>query len=342
MSLVSLVNELLLSIADHLTGARDINALARTNRQLYSSLNLFLYRYAVQQSNHSALHWAAYHGRSNTLLMLLNVGADVRAPVGNNKGLTALHVASAKGQLIILEILIQSGADVNAQTSAGITPLYKDVSNGFECITRLLIENGADFMTTRYGPNKSTLLHIASFFGFTTIVQLLLEKGMAIEVKDADLQTPLHYAVKGEGVKNVGHGNLRTVKFLLEHNANKDAWDGSGRRPKDLAKGNSSNALGLLQNSSDISVDDAILLEQQRQMKKEQEQAKKLKKKELAAKRTARQKADEMEKQRLRKAPAETREQQYRVEREREREREREKLAKISKIEEEQDAIRQN
>jgi ankyrin repeat protein len=339
MSLVSLVNELLLSIADHLTCARDINALVRTNRRLYSSLNLFLYRYAVQQSNHSALHWAAYHGHSNTLLMLLDVGADVRAPVGNNKGLTALHVASAKGHLIILEILIQSGADVNAQTSAGITPLCKAVSNGFECITRLLIENGAGFMTTRYGPNKSTLLHIASFFGFTTIVQLLLEKGMAIEVKDADLQTPLHYAVKGEGVKNVGHGNLRTVKFLLEHNANKDAWDGSGRRPKVLAKGNSSNALGLLlQNSSDISVDDAILLEQRRQMKKEQDQAKKLKKKELAAERTARQKADETEKQRLRKAPAETREQQYRVERERERE----KLAKISKIEEEQDAIRQN
>jgi hypothetical protein len=238
---------------------------------------------------------------------------------------------------MIVEILIQSGADVNAQASAGITPLYKAVLNGFECITPLLIENGADFMTTRYDPNKSTILHIASFFGFITMVQLLPEKGMAIEVKDADLQTPLHYAVKGEGVKKVGHGNLRTVKFLLEHNANKDAWDKSGRRPKDLAKGNSSNVLGLLlQNGSDISVDDAILLEQQRQMKKEQEQAKKLKKKELAAERTTRRKADEVEKQRLRKAPAEAREQQYRVERERER------LAKISKIEEEQDAIRQS
>jgi ankyrin repeat protein len=339
MSLVSLANELLLSIADNLTCARDINVLALTNRRLYTSLNLFLYRYAVRQSNHSVLHWAAYHGRSNTLLMLLDISADVRAPVRNSKGLTVLHFASAKGHLMIVEILIQSGADVNAQTSTGTTPLYKAVSNGFECITRLLIENGADFMNIRYGPNQSTLLHIASLLGFTAIVQLLLEKGMAIEVKDADLQTPLHYAVEGEGVKNVGHGNLRTVKSLLEHNANKDAWDRSGRRPKDLAKGNSSNVLRLLlQNGSDISVEDAILL----QMKKEQEQAKKFKNKGLAAERTTRRKADEMEKQRLRKSLDETREQQYRVEMEMERERERERLAKISKIKEEQEAIRQS
>jgi ankyrin repeat protein len=92
--------------------------------------------------------------------------------------------------------LIRSGADVNAQTSTATTPLYQVILHGFECVTRVLIEYGADFMKTPRDRNRSTVLYIASFVGFTAIVQLLLEKGMGIEVKDGDLQTSLHYAVK--------------------------------------------------------------------------------------------------------------------------------------------------
>jgi ankyrin repeat protein len=161
MTLLDLANELLLSIAGNLTRESDINALAQTNRRLYSLLNLVLYRYAVQRHNHSALHWAAFHGFSSIVCMLLAEGASVRATTIRSKR-TALHLASAAGHLPIVEALIQMGANVNAQSSTGTTPLHGAVSGGFEGVTQALLENGADYMKTLPGGNRPTVLHIAS------------------------------------------------------------------------------------------------------------------------------------------------------------------------------------
>jgi hypothetical protein len=54
--------------------------------------------------------------------------------------------------------------------------------------TRVLLENGADFMKTLPTRARPTILRVASSFGFTDIVQLLLNKGMGIQVKDRNLQ----------------------------------------------------------------------------------------------------------------------------------------------------------
>ncbi len=339
MSLLDLANELLLSIAGDLSLESDINALAQTNRRLYFLLNIVSYRFSVRRGNNSALRWAAFHGFFDLVRMLLDIGANVRATPRNSTHLTALHLASAEGHLPIVEALIESGADVNAQTSTGFTPLHKAVSNGFEDITRVLLENGADFMKTLPNQNRSNVVHIASRFGYTAIVQLLFEKGMGIEVKDRELQTPLHYAIEVDVEERLWYGNIRTVEFLLQHNANKDAWNRLGRRPKDLARGHPSPIVELVfQSGSDIRVKEAIQLEQQLRMRKEREQAKKRKSRELADKRAARRlarltrEAGKLEKEQLHREAEEAEEQPDRVERER--------LAKISR-QENQDASRQ-
>jgi ankyrin repeat protein len=54
--------------------------------------------------------------------------------------------------------------------------------------------------------NRPTILHVASRFGFTGIVQLLLDKGMDIQVKDGNLQTHLHYAMKFDEKMRSGMG----------------------------------------------------------------------------------------------------------------------------------------
>lgn len=131
MTLLDLANELLLSVAGNLIRESDINALAQTNRRLYSLLNLVLYRHAIQRRNHSALHWAAFHGFSSIVCMLLAEGASVRATTIRSKR-TALHLASAAGHLPIVEALIQMGANVNAQSSTGTTPLHGAVSGGLK------------------------------------------------------------------------------------------------------------------------------------------------------------------------------------------------------------------
>jgi len=86
-----------------------------------------------------------------------------------------------------VEALIQSGAEINAQTSQGVTPLHGAVRAGHEHITQVLVENGADFMKTLPTRARLTILHVASYFGFTDIVQLLLDKGIGIQVKDRNL-----------------------------------------------------------------------------------------------------------------------------------------------------------
>ncbi|OBT60157.1 hypothetical protein VE03_10250 [Pseudogymnoascus sp. 23342-1-I1] len=140
---------------------------------------------------------------------------------------------------------------------------------------------------------RPTILHVASHFGFTDIVQLLLNKGMGIQVKDRNLQTPLHYAVKFDEKNKLWHGNLTTVNFLLEKKAVKDSWDKTGQRPKDVAKRNPDSIVELLlQSGTNTTLNDAILLDQtiqnQRRKKKELEEERIRKVHELAAERAAR------------------------------------------------------
>lgn len=145
-----------------------------------------------------------------------------------------------------MEAVIQSGAKIDAQISQGVTPLHRAVRAGHEHITRVLLKNGADFLKTLPTRARPTILHVASHFGFTNIVQLLLKKGIGIQVKDGNLQTPLHYAVKFDKKNKIWHENLTTVNFLLEKKAVKDSWDRLGRGPKDIAKRNPDTIIELL------------------------------------------------------------------------------------------------
>ena len=169
-------------------------------------------------------------------------------------------------------MLIQSGAEIDVETSQGVTPLHEAVGAGHEHVTRVLLENGADFMKTLPTPSRLTILHVTSYYGFTDIVHLLLKRGMGIQVQDRKLQTPLHYAVKFDKKHNIWYGNLTTVNFLLEKKAVKDSWERLGQRPKDIAKRNPDTTIELLlQHTTNTTLNDAILLDQAIQNKRRRE-----------------------------------------------------------------------
>jgi ankyrin len=60
------------------------------------------------------------------------------------KGNTALHIASLAGQDIIVTILVENGANVNAQSLNGFTPLYMSAQENHETVVRYLLAHGAN------------------------------------------------------------------------------------------------------------------------------------------------------------------------------------------------------
>lgn len=70
---------------------------------------------------------------------LIRNGIEVNAET--NRKLTALHVASIMGYKDIGELLIEHGADIEAQYEDGETPLHQA---GSKAIAELLINKGAD------------------------------------------------------------------------------------------------------------------------------------------------------------------------------------------------------
>lgn len=235
MSLNSLPNELLLSVADNLDRHSDINAFARSSRRLYGLLNKILYRLNnVHTGRRPALLWAAERGREATAQFALDGGWNVDIKKEDPERPTALHVACAKGHLSIVSLLISRGASINATTRKGLTPL-----------------------------------HVACYYKHAPIVEFLLDNGANIAARDTQHQTPLHCAVRNSDFHNCmrrageyvkfswvcGLYNHRatawgddsgTVELLLARNADPTVLDGSRQSPQSMAKNHPDPAVRLL------------------------------------------------------------------------------------------------
>jgi ankyrin repeat protein len=91
------------------------------------------------------LHLAAAFADRDTVVTLLDAGADVRqvseTPL-RNQALHALLALSKDAE--VARLLIERGADVNAAQTAGYRPLHQAAVVGREDLVRLLLDAGAD------------------------------------------------------------------------------------------------------------------------------------------------------------------------------------------------------
>ena len=93
----------------------------------------------VSSRGETPLMLAALRGQEALVIKLVARGAAV-----NKIGWSALHYAATSGQVRISAFLIGAGADVNAESPNGTTPLMMAAMYGNSDTVKLLLESGAE------------------------------------------------------------------------------------------------------------------------------------------------------------------------------------------------------
>ena len=98
-------------------------------------------------SGFTALHWAAFTGRTETLELLIEKGAEVESKTED--GRTPLHIASLRGHLEFVEELLklesENKVDINSVSSNGWNALHFSIISNSLPVAQKLIELGIDF-----------------------------------------------------------------------------------------------------------------------------------------------------------------------------------------------------
>lgn len=157
------------------------------------------------QCNGTALHCAAFCAQESAVRFLLGAGADVNRP--NSYGRTALHVAVGCSPILdghhdVIKLLLEAGADINAQDDNGRTALHLGIGKYFTSsaesvfgVAAVLLDAGVGIdVRDRWG---KTALHCAAMENdFKDVINLLMERGADVSIKDHSGLTPVEIMVK--------------------------------------------------------------------------------------------------------------------------------------------------
>lgn len=105
----------------------------------------------------SLLHLAADNGDSEAVGYLTG-GKFSNIDLENRRGYSALHLASGKGNVKVIEILLQKGAEIDQWIGCGRTPLQIAGIKGHLDAVKLLITSGADVNVR--GIDGTTIIHL--------------------------------------------------------------------------------------------------------------------------------------------------------------------------------------
>ena len=96
---------------------------------------------------------------------------EANLEIRNDDGATALFQASRFGDIAIVRVLLEAGADVDARfLKTGATPIMTALLNGHTAVVKELLDNGANIQAT--STDGTTLLHFAVFSGDVELVKV--------------------------------------------------------------------------------------------------------------------------------------------------------------------------
>jgi ankyrin repeat protein len=122
----------------------EASAIGRTNQVLILLARDPLLVNAFAEDGFQPLGLACFFGHKDTVEYLLKAGAPVNVYSQNPLHTAPIQSAAAAGQLDIVVMLVQFGAEVNVCEQGGYTPLHAAAQNGDLDMLRFLVLNGAD------------------------------------------------------------------------------------------------------------------------------------------------------------------------------------------------------
>ncbi|XP_057340962.1 protein fem-1 homolog A [Microplitis mediator] len=120
---------------------------------------------------------------------------------------TPLWCAAVAGKLPVLKCLVSHGADVNAVSDTGSTPVRSACFMTHLDIVEYLVENGADILLANYNGGTCLINSVQS----VELCTFLLRNGIDVNARDIQNKTALHYAIQEH--------RFETTKLLLAYNA---------------------------------------------------------------------------------------------------------------------------
>ena len=131
--------------------------------------------------------------------------------------ISEIMLAASRGDAVAIRHLVSLGADVNAESQDGMTPLLWGIQKRRIEVVRLLIELGAN--TNFVASNGTPLIFFAITSGGEDIALAVVEGGVDVNARDIDGMTPLMHACMGDE---------RLVPALLSRGAQVGAVDEEG------------------------------------------------------------------------------------------------------------------
>lgn len=199
--------------------------------------------------SYTPLQWAARHGNVDLMRLLLEAGADTERRDFN--GDRALLWAASAGQTESIRVLIAAGSPVNSVDDPyGLSPLHLAARSGYPDAIAALLAAGAN--VDAIDQSRTTPLAEAALTQNPRSVKLLLDAGANPEIADDILfDTPLHLAAE--------RGDATIVRMLLAAGATAIGWNSDGSDPLHLAafRGLPDNVAALLEAGADpLALDD--------------------------------------------------------------------------------------
>ncbi|MEW6713726.1 MAG: ankyrin repeat domain-containing protein [Nitrospirota bacterium] len=194
------------------------------------------------------LYISIYNGHSTLTRLLVFIGANVNARDKHFDYSTPLISASFQGQNEIIELLIDSGADINAH-DIGDTALTSAIKAGHLETVKLLIKKGADVNFSSPGDIQTPLM-LAALLGKVDLVKLLIDAGADINAEKSKKNTALMNAAR--------KGDVGIAKLLLNAGANVNAKDDKGYTAVTYAQalGHSEMVTLLIEHGADVAYKD--------------------------------------------------------------------------------------